>query len=313
MKKVGVALIVVLIGVLVVVWLYNTSVQFSPRDGLDFGNEEPDQDLSASKGGEIIVPPAGSPLTLTDPAFVEGHRGGFEFWENSMEGYSASIANGINIEGDIRKTADGVYVLMHNPNYQGNSIASSNWYNHLENLNLPNGEQITRLDWLLDNFLTSANPDTSLTLEVKTETDAGLLARYLVDTTPPVGEPHANWVAMGLFDQFFPQVSLSEAAQMHAVDDRFRFAYYTGGSSASAYNSAVDAVGHPTYNFVKFQTIYANADWSDDPEFEGIVFVPGQRDLTTAQLDDLVLNYSLVDGVWCDFPIAMNEYYEETY
>lgn len=81
---------------------------------------------------------------------IAGHRGlPLEFPDNSLAGIAAAAAVCDYIELDVRRSADGVKVLSHDPDIGGTDIASTTW-SDLSQLDLGGGHHPATLEDVFD-------------------------------------------------------------------------------------------------------------------------------------------------------------------
>jgi glycerophosphoryl diester phosphodiesterase len=80
---------------------------------------------------------------------VSAHRGmRLEYPDNTIRGMLAAASVADQAETDVRRTADGVAILSHDPEIQGHVVAETNW-TRLASLDLGGGNPPARLDELL--------------------------------------------------------------------------------------------------------------------------------------------------------------------
>jgi glycerophosphoryl diester phosphodiesterase len=119
------------------------------------------------------------------PPLVLGHRGyRAHFPENTLLAFREALANGADgIECDVQKSADGRYVIIHDPatgrvSAEHRSVHAST-LESLQGLDVGSGERIPTLEEMLDALPREAYLDLELKAETLTPGDADAIAAIL--------------------------------------------------------------------------------------------------------------------------------------
>lgn len=105
----------------------------------------------------------GNPMFFSANPRVLGHRGWpARFPDNSAAGLAAALREVGSVETDVRRTADGVLVLSHDPTLGGHVVSQTDW-EVLSEVDLGGGERPVSLAVLLEDLAR----DLPLNLEVK--------------------------------------------------------------------------------------------------------------------------------------------------
>lgn len=179
--------------------------------------------------------------------------------ENSLASLKQAIKLGCaGSEFDVRMTADGVPVVLHDPVYKGISIDSSN-FSRVKKLRLSNGENLPTLEAYL--MAGAVQSKTRLVLEIK-ELSQGkqqtlLLTRKCVEMV--------HWLKM---EDRVDYISFDyDACRMVKKLSPTSDVYYLSGDLAPAL-LARDSINGVDYNLKVYEQ---NEDWIDDAKRNGIL------------------------------------------
>lgn len=220
-----------------------------------------------------------------------GHRGlPKQYPDNSLAGIVAAAQVADFVEIDVRRSADGVFVLSHEPEIGGIPICSSNW-SELRRVDIGDGHPPTTL-----NEVISELPETPLDIEVKNwPVEEGF------DPTGSLGIDVARLARP--FDVvtsfFWPTVDSVKAALPDATTGLLTFEEGTLGDAIEW----ADRAGHDLVA-PKYTLALADPDLIEDAKRRGLDVIVWT---VNSPADARLLQEMGVDAIISDDPVSIRE------